>query len=97
VRNQLFMAAAIVAIAIVAPRSLQAQDDHPKPDDHPDQAHHDAQAPARHDDHPDDMVARYRHDHPGATAHCHDGFFTKTRDRRLACSKHGGIDVWIAP
>jgi hypothetical protein len=99
VRNQLVTAAAILAIAIIAPRSLQAQDDHRKPDDHPDQAHHDDQA-ARHDDHPDnhgdDMIVRYRHDHPGATAHCHDGFFTRTADRRLACSKHGGIDVWIA-
>jgi hypothetical protein len=100
-RNHLVTAAAIVAIALVAPRSARAQDDHPKPDDHrPDPAHHDDQA-ARHDDHPDnhgdDMVARYRHDHPGSTAHCHDGFFTRTADRRLACSKHGGIDVWIAP
>ena len=99
-RNHFLAAAAIVAIAIVAPRSLQAQDDHRKPDDHPDQAQHD-QTAVRHDDHPDnhgdDMAARYRHDHPGATAHCHDGFFTKTSDRRRACSKHGGIDVWIAP
>jgi hypothetical protein len=99
-RNHLLLAAAVMAIAIVAPRSLQAQDDHPKPD-HPDQARHDDQAAKRHDDHPDnhgdDMAARYRHDHPGATAHCHDGFFTRTSDRHLACSKHGGIDIWIAP
>jgi hypothetical protein len=91
-RNCILTAAAIVAMAMVAPRVAQAQD---RPhDDHDDPAHHDDHP--RPDDHPDDMVARYRHDHPGATAHCHDGFFTKTRDRRLACSKHGGIDVWIA-
>ncbi len=42
-----------------------------------------------------DMTARYRHDHPHAAARCHDGFFTQTTDRKLACSKHGGIDIWL--
>lgn len=43
----------------------------------------------------DDAVARYRKDHPSAAARCHDGFFTRTADRRHACTKHGGIDVWL--
>ena len=42
-----------------------------------------------------DSVVRYRHAHPGAAARCHDGFFTKTSDRNRACTKHGGIDVWL--
>ena len=54
----------------------------------------------RRDDHPGgdrgDQATQYRHDHPRASARCHDGFFTTTRDRSRACSKHGGIDVWIA-
>jgi hypothetical protein len=54
----------------------------------------------RRDDHHDgdrgDPATQYRHDHPRASARCHDGFFTTTRDRNRACSKHGGIDVWIA-
>lgn len=40
-------------------------------------------------------AAVYRREHPGAAARCHDGFFTHTKDRRRACSKHGGIDVWL--
>jgi hypothetical protein len=44
-----------------------------------------------------DMTARYRRDHPHSAARCHDGFFTGTRDRNLACSKHGGIDIWLVP
>lgn len=50
-------------------------------------------------DHPSsddkDMADRYRHDHPHSAARCHDGFFTRTTERNLACSKHGGIDVWL--
>ena len=42
-----------------------------------------------------DQVTQLRHAHPGAAARCHDGFFTRTTDRRRACSKHGGIDVWL--
>jgi hypothetical protein len=30
-----------------------------------------------------------------ASARCHDGFYTKTVDLNLACSKHGGIEVWL--
>lgn len=40
-------------------------------------------------------VDRYRREHPHAAARCHDGFFTTTTDRRLACSKHGGIEIWL--
>jgi hypothetical protein len=43
-----------------------------------------------------DDVATLRHAHPHAAARCHDGFFTNTRDRAHACSKHGGIDIWLA-
>jgi hypothetical protein len=49
-----------------------------------------------HDDNRSDPAAQYRHDHPHAAARCHDGFFTNTKDRGRACSKHGGIDVWLA-
>jgi hypothetical protein len=44
----------------------------------------------------DDQAARYRHDHPHSSARCHDGFFTSTRDRNRACTKHGGIDIWLS-
>jgi len=70
-----------------------------------DQTRRDDQS-TRHDDQPrrddhqggdrGDPATQYRHDHPRASARCHDGFFTTTRDRSRACSKHGGIDVWIA-
>jgi hypothetical protein len=43
----------------------------------------------------DDTVTRYRKAHPHAAARCHDGFFTNTADRSRACSKHGGLDVWL--
>jgi hypothetical protein len=29
------------------------------------------------------------------TALCHDGFYTTTTDRNVACSKHGGINTWL--
>jgi hypothetical protein len=56
-------------------------------DDHRDDQHKDRQT--------DDPAERYRHDHPHSSARCHDGFFTSTRDRNRACTKHGGIDVWL--
>jgi hypothetical protein len=92
-------AIAVAATAIAAaPAALYAQDQ-PRPDDHPvdhpDDHHNNPQPPARHDDHPNDAVAGYRRDHPGTYARCHDGFFTHTSDRRRACTKHGGIDIWI--
>ena len=77
------------------------RDDHPamKRDDHPAMKRDDHPAMKRDDHHDDgkaDPAAQYRHDHPRASARCHDGFFTNTTDRGRACSKHGGIDVWLA-
>jgi hypothetical protein len=58
--------------------------------------HRDQPAERRDDRHPpDDQLAKYRHDHPKASARCHDGFFTSTADHNRACSKHGGIDAWL--
>jgi hypothetical protein len=84
---------ALCALALlVTPAALFAQDRHDDRDD---------QKPAprpemHHDDARPDPVAQYRHDHPHAAARCHDGFFTNTSDRSRACSKHGGIDVWLS-
>jgi hypothetical protein len=44
----------------------------------------------------DDRVADLHRTHPHAAARCHDGFFTTTRDRSRACTRHGGIDVWLS-
>ena len=101
-----FMLAAAIAVGATVvstvPAMLRAQDaphQDQRPGDNHDQKpddHHDDHAAPRHDDRkPDDVVAGYRRDHPGAHARCHDGFFTRTADRSRACSKHGGIDVWI--
>jgi hypothetical protein len=43
----------------------------------------------------DDRVPDLHRTHPHAAARCHDGFFTTTRDRGRACTRHGGIDVWL--
>jgi hypothetical protein len=99
---------AALAVAIVigcagivaAPTVLRAQDaghhdDQPPQPPPPDHRDDHPPPPAKRDAHVDPM-AQYRHDHPGATARCHDGFWTRTTDRGRACSKHGGIDVWIA-
>ncbi len=43
----------------------------------------------------DDRVTDLHRTHPRAAARCHDGFFTTTRDRARACTRHGGIDVWL--
>jgi hypothetical protein len=82
-----------------------APDDHARPDEHAQPNEH-----AGNNDHPtdharpearpeertdNDAAARYRKSHPGYAARCHDGFFTRTTDRGHACSKHGGIDVWL--
>lgn len=45
----------------------------------------------------DDDAEQLRRAHPRAAARCHDGFFTNTRTRARACSKHGGIDIWLLP
>jgi len=93
------LAAAAFSLGAVVPLAASAQD-HPdehheqKPEDHPEN-----HAMMRRDDHHDDShpdpAAQYRHDHPHSSARCHDGFFTSTRDRSRACTKHGGIDVWL--
>jgi hypothetical protein len=55
------------------------------------------QSPRRDDGHgADDRVADLHRTHPHAAARCHDGFFTTTRDRGRACTRHGGIDVWLS-
>jgi hypothetical protein len=95
------LAMAALALSAAVPSTLLAQDhqdDHQqqKPGDHRDD-HPAAQRDDHHDDNRPDPVAQYRHDHPRAAARCHDGFFTSTHDRGRACTKHGGIDVWLAP
>jgi hypothetical protein len=94
------LAAAAVSLAALSPLAVRAQD---RPEDHHEQKadeHHDQHEVMRRDDHHDDNrpdpAAQYRHDHPKASARCHDGFFTNTHDRGRACTKHGGIDVWLA-
>jgi hypothetical protein len=92
------LAMASLSLTALVPLTVCAQD---RQDEHRDQQteHRDDQSTQR-DDHHDgdrgDQATQYRHDHPRASARCHDGFFTSTRDRNRACSKHGGIDVWIA-
>jgi hypothetical protein len=94
-RKQLFKPAflAIAALGLVAVGPIASAQEHPdehkvmRADDHRD-AHQDNK-------HDDDAVSRYRKDHPHSSARCHDGFFTSTRDRDHACTKHGGIDVWL--
>jgi Ni/Co efflux regulator RcnB len=95
------LALAAVSLAVMAPMTVRAQDhpqDHPQDhaQDHPEE-HRDQKAEEHHDDNRADPVVQYRHDHPRSSARCHDGFFTTTKDRGRACSKHGGIDVWLAP
>jgi hypothetical protein len=95
------LALAIVAVALTAgvPPTLHAQeradDHHDQPADHRDDQHRDDQHTAHPDVRRADPADQYRHDHPHASARCHDGFFTTTQDRDHACSKHGGIDVWL--
>jgi hypothetical protein len=78
-------------------RDQPTQDHKGAPDEHraPQDDHRDAPRPDEHRGAPDD-VATLRHAHPRAAARCHDGFFTNTKDRAHACSKHGGIDIWLA-
>ncbi len=96
----LILAVAALALTALVPLTVRAQD---RPDEHKDQQaqeHRDDHPAMKRDDHHDDgkadPAAQYRHDHPRASARCHDGFFTNTKDRGRACSKHGGIDVWLA-
>ena len=90
------LAVAGFALAAVVPITVSAQD---RPEDHREQKaddHRDQRPAEHHDDNRPDPAAQYRHDHPHASARCHDGFFTNTHDRGRACSKHGGIDIWLA-
>ena len=96
----IILATAALSLTAMVPLTVCAQD---RPEDHHEQKaeeHHDDHPATRRDDHHDDNrgdpSAQYRHDHPHASARCHDGFFTNTHDRGRACSKHGGIDVWLA-
>ena len=106
-RSGIAVAALTVALAALGGAAAHAQDQ--RPDDqsrHEDQGHrddqgrdhdqgrHDNNDHARHDEGGGDSD-RYRKQHPHAAARCHDGFFTNTGDRGRACSKHGGIDVWL--
>jgi hypothetical protein len=74
-------------------RADEHQDNQPRRDEHQDEQ---PRRDEHHDDNQGDQAGQYRHDHPGASARCQDGFFTTTRDRSRACSRHGGVDVWIA-
>jgi hypothetical protein len=42
-----------------------------------------------------DRATELHRTHAHAAARCHDGFFTTTRDRARACTRHGGIDAWL--
>jgi hypothetical protein len=101
------LALAAFSLTAMVPLSVSAQDHQ---DDHHDQKaqdHHDDHSAMQRDDHSamqrddhhdesrPDPSAQYRHDHPHSSARCHDGFFTSTHDRGRACTKHGGIDVWL--
>jgi len=90
----LVLALAASSLTALIPLTVCAQDrqeDHARPDEHAAMKPDD-----RHDDNRPDPAAQYRSAHPHASARCHDGFFTTTRDRGRACSKHGGIDVWLS-
>jgi hypothetical protein len=83
-----------LAMTGLTPALVSAQD---RPDDRRPDDHQVMKADIHRDDHKnDDQIQRYRHDHPHSSARCHDGFFTSTKDRDHACSKHGGIDVWLS-
>ena len=89
------LAVAMLGLALGAFGSLTvlAQDQRPEDQAPHDQARRDDQL--HHDEQATGDVERYRKAHPHAAARCHDGFFTNTTDRKYACSKHGGIDVWL--
>jgi hypothetical protein len=98
------MILALLAVALtgVVPSALRAQERSDERQDSHDQkpdVHRNDYAVAHpqvhHDDGRADPVIQYRHDHPHASARCHDGFFTSTSNRNRACTKHGGIDVWL--
>ena len=99
----LALAVAAFTLTAMGPNTLQAQDrsndqmtrqqdQNARPDDHRDDH---ARPDVQRDDHGDARLVKYRQAHPHAAARCHDGFFTRTADHDRACSKHGGVDVWL--
>jgi len=95
------LALSAFAMSGLAPALVSAQDrpdEHRamRADDHRDEHRDDHRDEHRDNRRADDPVERYRHDHPHSSARCHDGFFTSTHDRNRACTKHGGIDVWLS-
>lgn len=108
-RNGMTVVTLTVALGLLGGAAVHAQEQQ-RPDDqsrHEDQGHrddqgrnqdqgrHDDNDHGRHDEGGGGDADRYRKDHPHAAARCHDGFFTNTSDRARACTKHGGIDVWL--
>jgi hypothetical protein len=91
----ILLALAAFSLAAVTPLTVRAQD-HPEEHQQKSDEHHDDNRDRR-DDQRGDPATQYRRDHPHSSARCHDGFFTSTHDRNRACSKHGGIDVWLMP
>ncbi len=98
------LAIATMGLTVIGPCSLLHAQDRPRDDQNMRQADQDRPADHRDDharpdnqrsDRGDDRVVKWRQDHPHAAAHCHDGFFTRTSDHNRACSKHGGVDVWL--
>ena len=87
------LALSAFAMSGLAPALVSAQD---RPDEHRAMRADDHRDEHRDNRRADDPVERYRHDHPHSSARCHDGFFTSTHDRNRACTKHGGIDVWLS-
>jgi hypothetical protein len=87
-------ALAMCGLAPVIAGAQERPEDHHvmRADEHRDE-HRDEQHDERRGE---DPAERYRHDHPHSAARCHDGFFTSTHDRNRACTKHGGIDVWLS-
>ena len=93
-----------LAMTALAPALVSAQDrpDERRPDERRPDEHQVMKADEHRDDHKrddargDDQMQRYRHAHPHSSARCHDGFFTTTHDRNRACTRHGGIDVWLS-
>jgi hypothetical protein len=91
------LAALAMTALTLAPVSAQDRPEDRRPDDHQVMRSDEHRDDHRNDDHgSDDPAQRYRHDHPHSSARCHDGFFTATKDRSRACTKHGGIDVWLS-
>jgi hypothetical protein len=88
-----------LAMTALTPALVSAQDrpDERRPDEHQVMKADEHRDEHKGDDHRnDDQIQRYRHDHPHSSARCHDGVFTTTKDRNRACTKHGGIDVWLS-